>query len=52
MANRKRLEAKIATLQLKMAKAEMRIAQKDYLPTVTLQYNYYQLGTEWDVRGD
>jgi len=51
VANRKRLEVKIATLQLKMAKAEMRIAQKDYFPTVTLQYNYYQLGTEWDLEG-
>ncbi|MCJ7774705.1 MAG: TolC family protein, partial [Desulfobacterales bacterium] len=51
VANRNRLEVKIATLQVKMAKTEMRIAQKDYFPTVMLRYNYYQLGTEWDVQG-
>lgn len=51
VANRNRLEVKIATLQVKMAKTEMRIAQKDYFPTVTLQSNYYQLGTDWDVHG-
>jgi len=51
VADKNRLEVKIATLQVKMAKTEMRIAQKDYFPTVTLQYNYYQLGTEWDVQG-
>lgn len=51
VANKNRLEVKIATLQVKMAKAEMRIAQKDYFPTVTLQYNYYELGTEWDLEG-
>jgi len=50
-ANNNRLEVQIATLQVQMAQAEVRIAQKDYFPTVTLQYNYYELGTEWDLEG-
>jgi len=51
LAEKNRLEIKLADLQIEMAEKEVAIAKKDYYPTVTLSGTRYQRGTNWDVDG-
>ena len=51
IAEKNRLEIKLADLEIEMAEKEVAIAQKDYYPTVTLSGTRYQRGTDWDVAG-
>ena len=49
LAQKNRLEIKLADLQIKMAEKELALSKKDYFPTVTLTGTSYQRGTDWDV---
>ncbi len=51
LAQKNRLEIKLADLQIEMAEKELALAKKDYFPTVTLTGTRYQRGTDWDVAG-
>ena len=51
LAQKNRLEIKLAELQIEMAEKELALAKKDYFPTVTLTGTRYQRGTDWDVAG-
>ncbi len=46
-----RLELKVADLELEIANREVQLAKKDYYPTISLQGNYYLLGTDFYVNG-
>jgi len=51
LAQKNRLEIKLADLQIEMAEKEVELAKKDYYPTVTLTGTRYQRGTDWNVDG-
>ncbi|MBU0544107.1 MAG: TolC family protein [Proteobacteria bacterium] len=51
LAEKNRLEIKLADLEIEMAEKEVELAKKDYYPTVTLTGTRYQRGTNWDVDG-
>ncbi|MBU4185162.1 MAG: TolC family protein [Proteobacteria bacterium] len=51
MAEKNRLELKIADLEIEIAEKEVRLAQKDYYPSINLEGSYFKRGTEWDVNG-
>ncbi|MFO7667587.1 MAG: TolC family protein [Desulfobacterales bacterium] len=51
LAEKNRLEIKLADLQIEMAEKEVALAKKDYYPTVTLSGTRYQRGTDWYVDG-
>lgn len=51
LAQKNRLEIKLADLQIEMAEKELALSKKDYFPTVTLTGTRYQRGTDWDVAG-
>jgi len=51
MAENNRLEIKISDLEIEIAEKELKISQKDYFPSINLQGNYYQLGTDWEAKG-
>ncbi len=51
MANKNRLELKIADLEIEIAEKEVKLAQKDYYPSINLEGSYFKRGTEWDVDG-
>ncbi len=51
LAQKNRLEIKLADLQIEIAEKEIALAKKDYFPTVTLTGTRYQRGTDWDVAG-
>ncbi|RPH52653.1 MAG: TolC family protein [Desulfobacteraceae bacterium] len=51
LAQKNRLEIKLAEMQIEMAEKELALAKKDYFPTVTLTGTRYQRGTDWDVDG-
>jgi outer membrane protein TolC len=46
-----RLEITIADLEVEILEKELKIAQKNYFPELSLQGNYYQTGTDWDAKG-
>jgi len=50
-AEKNRLEIMMTDLDIKIKEKELKIAKKDFLPSINLQANYYQLGTEWDAKG-
>lgn len=50
-AQRNRLEIRIADRKVEIAEKELKLAKKDYYPTVTLEGNLYSLGTDWNVDG-
>jgi outer membrane protein TolC len=50
-ADNKRLEIKIADLDVAIAQKELQLAKKDYYPSISLEGNYFREGTEWDVDG-
>jgi outer membrane protein TolC len=51
LAQKNRIEIKLADLQIEIAEKELALAKKDYFPTVTLNGTRYQRGTDWDVAG-
>ena len=51
LAEKNRLEIKLADIDIEMAEKEAALAKKDYYPTVTLAGTRYQRGTDWDVDG-
>jgi outer membrane protein TolC len=51
LAEKNRLEIKLADLEIQIAEKEAALARKDYYPTVTLSGTRYQRGTDWDVDG-
>ncbi|MEW6671942.1 MAG: TolC family protein [Thermodesulfobacteriota bacterium] len=50
-AQQDRLELQIADRKVEIAEKELKLAKKDYYPTVTLEGNLYSLGSDWDVDG-
>lgn len=50
-AEENRLEMKIAQLQVDIARREKDLGKQGYYPSVDLEGNYYQRGTDWDVDG-
>jgi len=50
-ARRQRLELEIADRKVSIAEKEVALAKKDYYPTVSLEGNIYNNGTEWNVDG-
>ena len=51
MAEKNRLELKIADLEIEIAEKKVKLAQKDYYPSINLEGSYFKRGTEWDVDG-
>ena len=51
-AEENRVEIKIANIDIAMAENEIKLAQKDYYPTVSLIGSYYKIGEEWNVEDD
>jgi outer membrane protein TolC len=51
MAEKNRLELKVADLEVEIAEKELKLAQKDYYPSINLEGSYFKHGTEWDVSG-
>ena len=50
-AEKNRWEIKIADLDADISKKEYQLSKKDYYPTVNLEGNYFERGTDWDVSG-
>jgi outer membrane protein TolC len=50
-AKKNRLELKIASLEIEIAEKKVKLAQKDYYPSINLEGSYFKRGTEWDVDG-
>ncbi len=50
-AEKNRLEITIADLNVEIGGKELKLAQKDYYPSISLQGNIYRRGTEPDVNG-
>ncbi|MDF1591843.1 MAG: TolC family protein [Desulfobacterales bacterium] len=50
-AQQNRLELQIADRKVEIAEKELKLAKKDYYPTVMLEGNIYSLGTDWNVDG-
>ncbi len=50
-AEKNRLEIKMTDLDIRIKEKEVKIAKKDFLPSINLQANYYRLGTAWDIKG-
>ena len=51
MAEKNRLEIKAAELQVEIAQKELNLGKTDYYPSITLEGNYYKVGTDFDVNG-
>ena len=51
MAEKNRLEIKAAELQVEIAQKELKLGKTDYYPSITLQGNYYKVGTDFDADG-
>lgn len=51
MAKDNRLEIRIADLDVSMKEKEVKIAKKDYYPSLNLKTSLYQTGTDWNVDG-
>jgi outer membrane protein len=47
----KRIELKMADIEIELAEKDILLAKKNYYPTINLQGTYYRVGTEWDVSG-
>jgi len=50
-AETNRIEVAMAALDVKIKEREVKIARKDYFPSVNLQANVYARGTDWGVNG-
>jgi len=50
-AEKNRPEIKVAELEVEIAQREIKLARKDYYPSINLQGNYFKNGADWDVDG-
>lgn len=50
-AEKNRLEIELAALEVEKAEKVLKLARKDYYPTVSLQGTYYRQGVDWYVDG-
>jgi len=50
-AENSRIELRLKQLEIDSARKQVLLARKDFYPAVSLEGNYYQLGTTWDVKG-
>lgn len=50
-AEKNRLEIRVADLEVEIAAKELKLARKDYYPSVDLQGSYFKSGTDWTVDG-
>lgn len=50
-AEKNRLEIKISALDVEIAKKELKLAKKNYYPSINLKGSYSQFGTDWDAKG-
>lgn len=50
-ADKNRLEIKVAALEVEIAEKELKLAGKDYYPSIDFQGSYFNSGTDWDVDG-
>lgn len=50
-AEKNRLEIKAAELQVEIAQKELKLGKTDYYPSITLEGNYYKVGTDFDADG-
>jgi len=50
-ADNNRLEVKVATLEVEIKEKEVRLAGKNYYPSIDLQGSYFNIGADWDVNG-
>lgn len=46
-----RLEIEIAEKEVELAEKQLDLEKKDFFPSVNLEGNYYQVGTDWQVDG-
>ncbi|UCF92567.1 MAG: TolC family protein [Desulfobacterales bacterium] len=51
MANRNRLEIKVADLEIEIAEKDVKLAQRDYVPSINLKWTGTNLGTDYRVNG-
>lgn len=51
MAEKHRLEIKAAELEVEIAQKELNLGKTDYYPSITLEGNYYKVGTDFDAHG-
>ncbi len=51
MAEKHRLEIKAAELEVEIAQKELNLGKTDYYPSITLEGNYYKIGTDFDANG-
>ena len=47
----KRIEFKMADIEIELTEKDILLAKRTYYPTLNLQGSYYRYGTEWDVNG-
>lgn len=50
-AEKNRLEIKISDLDVEIAEKELKLAKKDFYPSINLKGSYYQFGTDWKAKG-
>ncbi len=50
-ARKNRLEIMLVDMEIEIAEQKVKLARKDYYPTLNLKGNMYRLGTDWDVNG-
>ena len=50
-ADKNRLEIKTAKLEVEITEKELKLARKNYYPSVDLQGSYFNVGTDWNVNG-
>ena len=51
-AEKNRLEITTAALNVEIGEKELKLSRKDYYPSISLQGNYYRMGTEPDLSGE
>jgi outer membrane protein TolC len=51
-AEKNRLEITTADLNVEIGEKELKLSRKDYYPSISLQGNYYRMGTEPDLSGE
>jgi outer membrane protein TolC len=47
----RRIEIKMADIEIELAEKDILLTKKTYYPTINLTGTYYRVGTEWDVSG-
>jgi len=50
-ADKNRLEIKVAAVEVEITEKELKLARKNYYPSIDLKGSYFNMGTDWDVDG-